>query len=181
MKTLSSALGAILAIAALGATVSSPANALSVKECSAKYAAAKADGSVNGKSWNDFRKLECAADTAPASAAKADDKAAQPATAAAAPSKKIETPAQAAAAPAAKTASKPAPSAATAPATANVTGAVFPKTISTAFAQESSGKARLHTCLEQYKSNKASNANGGLKWIQKGGGYYSECNKQLKS
>src|ERR1700757_466999 len=23
-------------------------------------------------------------------------------------------------------------------------------------------------------------ANGGLKWIQKGGGYYSECNKQLK-
>jgi hypothetical protein len=28
--------------------------------------------------------------------------------------------------------------------------------------------------------NKATNANGGLKWIQKGGGYYSECNKQLK-
>jgi len=24
------------------------------------------------------------------------------------------------------------------------------------------------------------NGNGGLKWIQKGGGYYSECNKQLK-
>jgi hypothetical protein len=177
MKTLSSALGAILAIAALGATISSPANALSVKECSAKYAAAKADGSVNGKSWNDFRKLECAADTASASATKADDKAAQPATAAAAPSKKIDTPAQAAIAPAAKTASKPAPAAAT----ANVTGAVFPKTLNTAFAQESSGKARLHTCLEQYKSNKASNANGGLKWIQKGGGYYSECNKQLKS
>jgi hypothetical protein len=32
-----------------------------------------------------------------------------------------------------------------------------------------------------YKANKASNGNGGLKWIQKGGGYYSECNKRLKS
>jgi hypothetical protein len=29
--------------------------------------------------------------------------------------------------------------------------------------------------------NKASNGNGGLKWIQKGGGYYSECNKRLKA
>jgi hypothetical protein len=36
------------------------------------------------------------------------------------------------------------------------------------------------TCLDQYNANKATNANGGLKWIQKGGGYYSECNKQLK-
>ena len=35
-------------------------------------------------------------------------------------------------------------------------------------------------CLDQYHANKASNANGGLKWIQKGGGYYSECNKKLK-
>jgi hypothetical protein len=37
----------------------------------------------------------------------------------------------------------------------------------------------MHTCLDQYKANKASNGNGGLKWIQKGGGYYSECNKRL--
>ena len=29
-------------------------------------------------------------------------------------------------------------------------------------------------------ANKATNGNGGLKWIQKGGGYYSECNKRLK-
>ena len=32
----------------------------------------------------------------------------------------------------------------------------------------------------KYKANKATSANGGLKWIMKGGGYYSECNKQLK-
>jgi hypothetical protein len=48
------------------------------------------------------------------------------------------------------------------------------------FSGESAGKARMHTCLDQYNANKATNANGGLKWIQKGGGYYSECNKQLK-
>ena len=42
------------------------------------------------------------------------------------------------------------------------------------------GKARRHTCLDQYKANKATNANGGLKWIMKGGGYYSECSKRLK-
>ena len=38
----------------------------------------------------------------------------------------------------------------------------------------------MHTCLAQYKTNKAANANGRLQWIQKGGGYYSECNKKLK-
>jgi hypothetical protein len=37
----------------------------------------------------------------------------------------------------------------------------------------------MHTCLEQYKANKASGGNGSLEWIQKGGGYYSECNKRL--
>jgi hypothetical protein len=36
------------------------------------------------------------------------------------------------------------------------------------------------TCLDQYRVNKTNGGNGGLKWIQKGGGYYSECNKRLK-
>ena len=48
------------------------------------------------------------------------------------------------------------------------------------YSNESAGKARMHTCLDQYKANQATNANGGLKWTQKGGGYYSECNKRLK-
>jgi hypothetical protein len=39
----------------------------------------------------------------------------------------------------------------------------------------------MHTCLDQYNANKAGNGNGSLKWIQKGGGYYSECNKRLSS
>ena len=48
------------------------------------------------------------------------------------------------------------------------------------YAKETAGKGRMHTCVDQYNANKAANANGGLKWIQKGGGYYSECNKKLK-
>jgi hypothetical protein len=57
---------------------------------------------------------------------------------------------------------------------------VFPTAVSPKYLDESSGKARMHTCLDQYNANKATNANGGLTWIARGGGYYSECNKQLK-
>lgn len=57
---------------------------------------------------------------------------------------------------------------------------VFPPRISPKYANLSPGKARMKTCLDQYHANKATNSNGGLKWIQKGGGYYSECNKRLK-
>jgi hypothetical protein len=59
-------------------------------------------------------------------------------------------------------------------------GAVFPRAISPKYANESAGKARMHTCLDQYRANKAGNGNAGLRWIAKGGGYYSECNKRLK-
>jgi hypothetical protein len=59
--------------------------------------------------------------------------------------------------------------------------AVFPKAIDAKYAKESAGKARMHTCRDQYQANKANNGNGGMKWIMKGGGYYSQCNKALKS
>jgi hypothetical protein len=69
----------------------------------------------------------------------------------------------------------------TPPAAAPAAGnAVFPTAVSPKYSNESAGKARMHTCLDQYKANQATNANRGLKWIQKGGGYYSECNKHLK-
>jgi len=58
--------------------------------------------------------------------------------------------------------------------------AVFPSAVDPKYSKESAGKARMHTCVDQYNANKAANANGGLKWIQKGGGYYSECTKKLK-
>jgi hypothetical protein len=47
--------------------------------------------------------------------------------------------------------------------------AVFPSSISSKYLSESAGKARRETCLDQYRANKANNANGGLKWIEKRG------------
>ncbi|TIW00046.1 MAG: hypothetical protein E5V77_09960, partial [Mesorhizobium sp.] len=60
-------------------------------------------------------------------------------------------------------------------------GVSFPKAISPKFATENPGKGRMHTCLEQYYANKDANTLNGLKWIQKGGGFYSLCNAKLKS
>jgi len=71
--------------------------------------------------------------------------------------------------------------AAPAPAPAATGNAVFPSALDPKYAKESAGKARMHTCVDQYNANKTGNGNGGLKWIEKGGGYYSECNKRLKA
>jgi hypothetical protein len=60
-------------------------------------------------------------------------------------------------------------------------GPVFPKEIASQYASEPPGKARRRTCLDQYNANKARDANGGLKWIEPGGGYFSRCNNRLKS
>ena len=77
----------------------------------------------------------------------------------------------------AKTATPPA----TAPGAPPAAGApVFPTAVSAKYASQTAGEQRMHTCLDQYHANKAANGNGGLKWIQKGGGYYSECSKKLK-
>ena len=59
-------------------------------------------------------------------------------------------------------------------------GPVFPTGIAPQYAHEPPAKARLHTCVDQYKANKAADANGGLKWIEPGGGYFSACNNRLK-
>ena len=148
---------AVSGFAAFVAT--SPAQALSRQECSAKYQAAKSAGTLNGQKWNDFRKAQCGADAAAAPAA-------TPAAAPAAPKEAEAKPKKPEAAPAAA----PAPSG----------PAIFPIAVDPKYSKESAGKARMHTCLDQYNANKATNANGGVKWIVKGGGYYSECNKKLK-
>ena len=72
----------------------------------------------------------------------------------------------------------PAPAPAAAPVA--VGNAVFPSAVDPKYSKLSAGKARMETCLDQYKANKAGSGNGGLKWIQKGGGYYSQCNAKLK-
>jgi hypothetical protein len=84
-----------------------------------------------------------------------------------------------AAPPAAAGGAAPAPTAA-APAPGGGGAAAFPSAIDPKYSKESAGRARMHTCLDQYNANKASNGNGGLAWIKKGGGYYSECNRRLK-
>jgi hypothetical protein len=62
------------------------------------------------------------------------------------------------------------------------TTAVFPTAISPKYAGEKDlDKARRLTCADQFTANKASNANGGLKWIESDGGYYGECVSRLKS
>lgn len=148
------ALSGLTAFAAI-----SPASALSMSECSAKYKEAKAAGTLNGQKWNDFRKAQCGADAT-----------ATPAAAPGAP------PPAAEAKPAAK------PKTAAEPAAPVETGnAVFPTAVDPRFANEKPHMARMHTCSEQWKTNKANNTTGGMRWNKKGGGgFYSECNKRLK-
>ena len=151
-----SALSSVIAvIAAIACGGTPPAQALTMKECSAKYQAAQQAGTLNGMKWNDFRKAECGSTTPP-------------------------TPAASAATPAATASSHPTPAPKQTQASAPTGNAVFPAAVSPKYSKESPGKARLHTCLDQYHANKSNNGNGSLKWIQKGGGYYSECNKRLK-
>ena len=140
------------ALASLAAT---PASALTMKECSAKYQDAKKANTLKGQKWNDFRKAQCGDDDAN----EADAAAAVPETAAPATTT--------AATPAAKPAGR-------------AKAAVFPRAVSQKYSNESAGKARLKTCADQYNANKAANANGELKWIEKGGGYWSQCNAKLK-
>jgi hypothetical protein len=155
--------GAKLAVAGaaliFGFTLAGSASAQSVqKQCSEKYEAAKKANTLNGEKWNEFYK-QCAAELKGATPA---------ATPAPAPG---ATPAPAPAA------EKPKP---TTPAPAATGPIMFPKAIDPKYANLSPHLGRMKTCDDQYKANKATNSNGGLKWTEKGGGYYSLCNKQLK-
>ena len=128
-----------------------PAQALTAKECSAKYKEAQQAGTLGAMKWNDFRKTQCGGDTA----------------------------LQAAAIPPGLTAVNPLkPALTTTPAATGA--AVFPLAVPAKYASERGGTARMHTCRDQFQANKATGGNGGLPWIKRGGGYYSECNKRLK-
>jgi len=186
----------------------SDAKGLTMAECSAKYQAAKTAGTLNGMKWNDFRKSECGAGaTAGTVAAKktaksaaADDSGAKGLTMAECSAKyqaaksggslngmkwndfrKAQCGANASdddTVPAADEASytgDPEKPSIKAP-----RGVKFPSAVAKKYADETPGKARMHTCLEQYYANKDANALNGLRWIQKGGGYYSLCNAKLK-
>lgn len=176
MKTLSGIV-AVTALACAGIWSAIPAQALTMQECSAKYSAAKAGGTLGDRSWNDFRKEQCGAGEAAAK---------PPATTVAQAKSEPKSEAKADAKSDAKSDDKAEKRKRTSARSekkedAKPSGpAVFPAAISPKHAKEKESKQRMRTCLDQYNANKATNANGGLKWIQKGGGYYSECNKKLK-
>ena len=179
------------------------AGGLSMKECSAKYQSAKAAGALGGMKWNDFRKAQCGPG---ASAEFEQPKTTKASTSGGGLSiKECSVKYQEAkasnslgglkwndfrkakcGADAADDETVPAEDEATytnepeRPTTSAPKSVKFPRGIASKFSSESQGKARMHTCLQQYYANKENNALGGLKWIQKGGGYYSLCNSRLK-
>jgi hypothetical protein len=184
---------------------------LTTKECSVKYQAAKDAGTLNGMKWNDFRKSECAAGaSATVTPAKAPTKKTSD-TAAADGGKGLSMAECSAKYQAAKSANTlgglkwndfrkaqcgadaadddtaPNPTEASydsepaAPTAKAPRGVKFPTAVAKKYTSESAGKARMHTCLDLYYANKDADTLGGLKWIQKGGGFYSLCNAGLKS
>jgi hypothetical protein len=145
--------GTLLAASALAPQ---PLAALSLRACGAAYKDAGRAGTLGGMSWQEFRKAKCGATASTGGGAKA------------------KTGAQAG--------SSPAPDPEPAGSGYLPSGRmVLPSAIPPKYKGEMPGKARRQTCLDQYRLNKASDANGGLKWVEKGGGYFSACDKRLKA
>ncbi|MGC1251134.1 MAG: hypothetical protein WA889_09760, partial [Xanthobacteraceae bacterium] len=69
MKTTFLIASGIILAALANAAVPSPAHALTMAECSAKYKEAKTAGTLNGMKWNDFRKAQCGSEASAAPAA----------------------------------------------------------------------------------------------------------------
>ncbi len=164
----------LAALLAAGLSVA-PAHAMTAKECHAAFKTAKQNGSLNGQSYKAFKAATCGDTTkaaAPAAASATTPAAAAPTT-------------TAPAAPASAAAPDSSPAGTKAPITpkaavASSGNVVFPTAVSPEFSKLSAGRARQKTCVAQYNANKPNGGNGSLKWIQKGGGYWSQCNSRLK-
>ncbi len=141
------------------AFMAAPASAMTLKECSALYQAAKKAGTLNGENWTAFRASHCGG------AAAAPDL----------PDGGAEKLAVAAAA-----APKDAPASVASPSPAAV-DALLPAALDPKFAAEKPSLARLHTCSAAYRASKKAGTLNGLRWIQKGGGFYSLCTRKLKA
>lgn len=167
VRTVTASLALLAAGAAWSVALPGEAHAaITAKECHAKFKAAKEGGTLAGQSYKDFKAAQCAG-------AEAEPEEKTEGEAAAAPA---ATPAsEAATETRSESKAKPASKAST-----YSGNAVFPSKVSSKYSSLSAGKARMKTCLDQYHANKASGGNGGLNWIQKGGGYYSVCTKRLK-
>ncbi len=138
---------ALSALTVFSFSLASPAMALTMKECSAKYKAAQAAGTLGAMKWNDFRSKECGTDaSAEPDVSLAADEDKEPAK----------------------------------PTRAAPKGVSFPGKVDAKYSDLTEGKARMKTCVDAYHANKTKGTLGELKWIQKGGGYYSLCNTRLK-
>lgn len=133
-----------------------PAGAMSLKDCSALYQAAKKNGTLGTRNWSEFRTGTCT-EAGPTTGS----------AAAAAVAAQQDGSTAAAATPAA-----PAPPAVV---------AAMPAAIDPKYAAEKPSRARLHTCSDAYRAAKKAGALNGLRWIQPGGGFYSLCNRKLKA
>ena len=171
-------LAAIAGLALAASFAAAPAMAISSHDCSVKYKAAQDAGTLNGMKYADFRKANCGADATTTTT-----------TPAATTTPATTTPATTSTTTAAAPADNGEPNVTNtehtvepaAPAGVAPKGVVFPKAVDPKYASESAGKQRMHTCLDQYHVDKANNTLFGLKWIQKGGGFYSLCNAKLKA
>ena len=162
----------------------------SIEECSVRYQSAKAANTLGNLTWNEFRKAGCPANGAATEAVFPKEAAAQTAPAAGAKVSERECSARYRAAKDAgilgeltwnqfRKGGCPTTTANAAGSMMTTMGSIFPIGIAPKYAAMHAGKARRRTCLDQYRANKAAGITQ-ARWTEKGGGYYSECNKRLK-
>jgi hypothetical protein len=137
-----------------------------MKECGAKWQAAKAAKQTGNQTWPQFL-AKCRADSAKSGSKPADTKKAD--------TKKADT----------KTTTSRRSSSKSASVAGAPAGIVFPTAVAAKYKTLSPGLARNKTCADQYNANKASGGKGnaGLLYIpkEKGGkGYWPLCNASLK-
>jgi hypothetical protein len=160
----------------------------SMQECSASYKTAKAAGTLGGMTWNEFRKAGCVAKTAAAKKPATKKEAAAAAeTTTTVTQRECSTRYQAAKSAGTlggmtwnefRSAGCPTTIARKSGSMLPTMGSIFPTSIAKKYAGQKAGKARMLTCRDQYRANKAAGITA-PKWTEEGGGYYSECNKRL--
>jgi hypothetical protein len=161
----------------------------SMQECSASFKAAKDAGTLGGMSWNEFRKAGCVAKTAaaPKPAIKKETSRLAPAESTTVSQQECSARYQAAKSAGTlgamtwnefRSAGCPTTIAKKSGSMQPTMGSLFPSGIAKKYARQPAGKARMLTCRDQYRANKAAGITE-PRWTEEGGGYYSECNKRL--
>jgi hypothetical protein len=56
----------------------------------------------------------------------------------------------------------------------------FPVALASEFSSQKPWEARMRTCLKSYREQKKAGTLYGVKWVERGGGYYSLCSAKLR-